>query len=83
MRFTISFNITLLYDLALKSDIKTYSESHLQVAVIRNNLASALQATNQPQDLAKAIELYDLALKSDIVCAKLFLIIATFGCDSP
>ena len=55
-----------LYNLALKSDIKTYGEADPKVATIRNNLASALQATNQPQDLAKAIELYDLALKSDI-----------------
>ncbi|WP_143108654.1 FRG domain-containing protein, partial [Bathymodiolus thermophilus thioautotrophic gill symbiont] len=55
-----------LYNLALESDIKTYGESHSDVAVTRSNLASALGARDQPGDLTKAIELYNLALESDI-----------------
>ncbi|OIR24660.1 hypothetical protein BGC33_04175 [Bathymodiolus thermophilus thioautotrophic gill symbiont] len=55
-----------LYNLALESGTQTYGELHPKVATTRNNLASALQARNQPEDLTKAIELYNLALESDI-----------------
>ncbi|OJA03134.1 tetratricopeptide repeat protein, partial [Bathymodiolus thermophilus thioautotrophic gill symbiont] len=53
-----------LYNLALASNIKTYGESHPNVATTRNNLASALQARNQSRDLSKAIELYELSLET-------------------
>lgn len=55
-----------LYNLALESDIKTYGESHPKVAVIRCNLARALEARNQSQDLVEVIELRSLALESYI-----------------
>ncbi|MDA0967575.1 MAG: tetratricopeptide repeat protein [Proteobacteria bacterium] len=59
------------FELALKSDIKTFGQEHPSVARDRNNLGSAwLYKGNYD----KAIEYYELALKSDI---------KTFGQEHP
>ena len=59
------------YELALKSDLKTYGEDHPSVAIRRNNLGVVHQSLG---DYPKALEYYELALKSDL---------KTYGEDHP
>ncbi|OJA03430.1 tetratricopeptide repeat protein, partial [Bathymodiolus thermophilus thioautotrophic gill symbiont] len=59
------------YELALKSDLKTYGEDHPKVAISRNNLGSAWESLEKHK---KAIEYFELALRSDL---------KTYGKDHP
>ncbi|OJA03424.1 hypothetical protein BGC33_03755, partial [Bathymodiolus thermophilus thioautotrophic gill symbiont] len=51
------------YELALKSNLKTYGEDHPKVAISRNNLGFAWNSLGKHK---KAIKYYELALKSDL-----------------
>ncbi|OJA03685.1 tetratricopeptide repeat protein, partial [Bathymodiolus thermophilus thioautotrophic gill symbiont] len=47
------------FELALKSDLKTYGEDHPEVAISRNNLGTAWKSLGKYK---KAIGYYELAL---------------------